>query len=66
MHNIHVCLTQRSFIQHGGIQDDSFFIATQSLRRDDKNDFGIFMAIMKKSLQAQGCSKMAGCKGAQL
>jgi len=33
MHNIHVCLTQRSFIPLGGIQDDSFLIATHSRNR---------------------------------
>jgi len=39
MQNIHVYVTQRSFIPHGGIQDDSFLIATQSLRRNDGNRF---------------------------
>jgi hypothetical protein len=28
--SIHFCITLRSFIPHGGIQDDSFLIATQS------------------------------------
>jgi hypothetical protein len=34
--SINFCITLRSFIPHGGIQDDSFLIATQSRRPEPK------------------------------
>jgi len=67
MHNIHVCLTQRSFIPHGGIQDDSFLIATQSrkpasrqfLKHNPRTPF--FTGVtFQKNRATQKCSERGG------